>query len=1308
MNDPGRDKGSVILLAEWIALSAFLENRQTAADAEGEPSLAFVGRAITIALLVVNTLLVNQDEDVPCNMNESLPLQAEHIAVENFVVAIGLDSPMGMEELKKSPELLRVALENVTGVRLSESLQSKKYAIQDDTQTLHKLGLLLYQLFSGGKIVPSSLAGGNDTQPADESNIVDAKQARKREEGFDEGAEDEEKPGAQKGRQKRFIADACKISRKVHISNFEDALLERHVPASICTLLKDLIVLEEENDEAFQSLEEVSAELEQIHVFFSREDNAVQKGVLEFGGGTVGRREEMRCLLEAAAQIEVEVGNPSNPSTLVRIEGDPGIGKSYLVKSVIPTLTQSGWICLSCKFDRLMYDQLSTIASAFETFFRHLVTLTNEMLSNEEAEDVGAILSHVQENLSSSGIVVLSEFMPSLRTLYPAIFASLVDDDSFHSSEEDRDATEDKNIEDSTMDEEIMASAFSRKNRLHYLFKMLVHAISRPNHPLFLWIDDLQWANERSIELLSSLLTDSGHLNNNNVHSFLAVTSYRSNEITPILSRYFEKIDSSALVVVRNILLDAISKSDMNVVVSDALRLPLRQTRALADVLYAKTIGNPLYLQVFMKSMTDEKMLSWSLVQKRWIWSIEAIKATPIDDNVAELLTRKLMRLPKDSQKALKAASCFGVHVEESSLRVLLASDVSQSILPCLERAQEEGILEIEDGLRFTHDMIQEAAYDLMSPEERVGYHYTFGVQLAAQIPLSEEANYFAATDHINRAKALAAIEGLSLDQSMNIEFATLNLTAGNRSMEISDFPSALKYLQYGISFLPETKWDTNYELSLRVYEDACLACYINARPDKMIEFLQEILQNARSFDDKLKGLFVLVQKLTSLGKLKESMNKVFFILDELGESFPESEVTEAVIHDTMMLTKSSLDGVSKEDLIAAPRLNNKRMHWAVKLMAYIVPYVFMLKSSYLSLLACRIVNISTKYGMVSESAFGYLVYGYCHITILHDIEEGYRWGKNALLLLESFDARNLLPKFKVLCYHLNFLWVEPLQAILVALRQCHHEALKVGDNEYASFGAHFYCAQNILCGSFLPTVEAECTALALKMLQLNQLPSCFTHVSNHLSVLMLIGSKKNPFQVFNGHMNSEDELLQHALSIGRFSLAQTIYFNRLFVAFFFKRYEEAQKYAGKYLNQYAKLNIANHIFYTGLTEFYFARHSSNSKHLEIGHESLSSFKTWATHSTWNWENKLLLLEAELYFSKGEMEKAEEKYELAILSARRHRFVHEEGLANELSSAFHTANSNIDKAKSCISEARTCYEKWGAAALVELIDSHGN
>jgi len=190
--------------------------------------------------------------------------------------------------------------------------------------------------------------------------------------------------------------------------------------------------------------------------------------------------------------------------------------------------------------------------------------------------------------------------------------------------------------------------------------------------------------------------------------------------------------------------------------------------------------------------------------------------------------------------------------------------------------------------------------------------------------------------------------------------------------------------------------------------------------------------------------------------------------------------------------------------------------------------------------------------------------------------------------------------------------------------------------------------------------------------------------------------------------MNSEDELLQHALSIGRFSLAQTIYFNRLFVAFFFKRYEEAQKYAGKYLNQYAKLNIANHIFYTGLTEFYFARHSSNSKHLEIGHESLSSFKTWATHSTWNWENKLLLLEAELYFSKGEMEKAEEKYELAILSARRHRFVHEEGLANELSSAFHTANSNIDKAKSCISEARTCYEKWGAAALVELIDSHGN
>ena len=168
---------------------------------------------------------------------------------------------------------------------------------------------------------------------------------------------------------------------------------------------------------------------------------------------------------------------------------------------------------------------------------------------------------------------------------------------------------------------------------------------------------------------------------------------------------------------------------------------------------------------------------------------------------------------------------------------------------------------------------------------------------------------------------------------------------------------------------------------------------------------------------------------------------------------------------------------------------------------------------------------------------------------------------------------------------------------------------------------------------------------------QLNQIPNCLTHLTNHQSVLRLIGSKKNPFDVLEGFIDNEDELLHHSLSTGRLPLAKTIYFNRFFVAFFFKRYEEAAKYAGKHESRQASLQHIYHTFYEGLTAFHFARQSADdepNKWFQIGEKVLSSFKTWATHSTWNWENKLLLLEAERHFFKGEMEKAEEKYNFAI------------------------------------------------------------
>ena len=215
----------------------------------------------------------------------------------------------------------------------------------------------------------------------------------------------------------------------------------------------------------------------------------------------------------------------------------------------------------------------------------------------------------------------------------------------------------------------------------------------------------------------------------------------------------------------------------------------------------------------------------------------------------------------------------------------------------------------------------------------------------------------------------------------------------------------------------------------MSLYESSCLACHINSVPMKMTMYLEEILENAICYDDKLKGLFVLVQSLTASGYIKEAIDKIQIILEELGEPCLGFEVSPTTVGDTLMATKKSLACRSCEELISTTRLSDKRLHWAVKLMAFAMPYLFMLKPNHLPIIACRIINILTEHGVCNESVFGLSSYSYCQISFLGDVNEGYRQGKFALSLLESLGSRIdgqkslFVPKLKILLYHSELLW---------------------------------------------------------------------------------------------------------------------------------------------------------------------------------------------------------------------------------------------------------------------------------------------
>ena len=355
-----------------------------------------------------------------------------------------------------------------------------------------------------------------------------------------------------------------------------------------------------------------------------------------------------------------------------------------------------------------------------------------------------------------------------------------------------------------------------------------------------------------AVDLISSLLLDFDHLdrfgNEDVSQSFLAIGTYRDDEVNEshILTPCLESFDESNSVQVNKIHLSGISTESTNFMMSVALRLPLRVTRSLTDVIMAKTLGNPFHVKAFAESLVEEKLLYYSLADKRWVWDIEAVRAVSIDETVAELLARKLLQLPLNVQESLKVISCLGTQIDHNTLQLLSQAEVWRDLDVGLEAAVRENILESQGNVyRFAHDLPQQASYELMDEEERCKTHFDIGMHLISTLSLSKDSDMspvaFVAISQINRAHSFEATE------QFREQFAELNLEAGRKSIVYSDFAAALSFLEYGIGHLRETGWESAYNLNLALHEDAALSCSVLTHMNKMKAYLMEIFEHALS-----------------------------------------------------------------------------------------------------------------------------------------------------------------------------------------------------------------------------------------------------------------------------------------------------------------------------------------------------------------------------------------------------------------------------------------------------------------------------
>src|SRR6202011_3271346 len=475
-----------------------------------------------------------------------------------------------------------------------------------------------------------------------------------------------------------------------------------------------------------------------------------------------GREREIDALI---ASFDRVVANGTLEFVLV--SGYSGIGKSSVVNELHKVLVPPRGLFASGKFDQYKRDiPYTTLGQAFQSLVRSL-------LSKSEAE-LGRWRDSLREALGPNGQLMVN-LVPELELVIgkqPPV-ADLPPQDA--------------------------------QNRFQMVFRCFLGVFARKEHPLALFLDDLQWLDAATLDLLEHLVTHP------EVRHLLLVGAYRNNEISPShpLLRTLDAIRKAGAFV-QEISLVPLAREDLGRLIADTLSCTPGRADPLARLVHEKTGGNPFFAIQFISALAEEGLLRFDHDAARWRWELDRVHAKAYTDNVVDLMVGKLTRLPVETQAALRQLACLGNVAEITILSIVLGKSNEDVHSDLWDAVRLELVEHLEGWYKFIHDRVQEAAYSLIPERLRAEAHLRIGRLLAAHTPAERrEEAIFEIVNQLNRGAALIT----SPDERERL--AELNLIAGRRAKATTAYASALTYITAGAALLREDSWERRHELTL-------------------------------------------------------------------------------------------------------------------------------------------------------------------------------------------------------------------------------------------------------------------------------------------------------------------------------------------------------------------------------------------------------------------------------------------------------------------------------------------------------------
>ncbi|KAL7537767.1 hypothetical protein ACHAXR_008044 [Thalassiosira sp. AJA248-18] len=987
------------------------------------------------------------------------------------------------------------------------------------------------------------------------------------------------------------------------------------------------------------------------------------------------------------------VMTPGNQqSMMVAVTGAGGMGKTTLVNQLLKPLKEKHGYLISGKFD-LVAGRDSIIFSAFDSFF--------ETLLEEGGNDTKLmrLRKRINEVVGGFGVNVLAKSIPSLDKLVGDTFTKVQYNDH---------------------------QGTVLQTRWQVLLCKLISAIADETNPIVLVLDDLQWADETSLELLEIIATDP------DIKYCLCIGCYRDDDLclTKDVANMFNGIKNHTSVMEIN--LGPLEKESVNNIISETFCFPPSLAEQLALVVFNKTAGAPMYVVNFLQSLCEEGLIRFNLTDRRWEYQIKGILLKELPEGVVQYLTSQMEKLPQSYRLVLKVAACLG-HSFDYAIFQKAKVTTMINLEDLLPRVTSLGYIQESGTNHYTwvHDQIHQAALGLIPLESREAFHLLIGTKLLMNSPVAElEKSIFDIVALFSFGKRL-----LESDEQI-YEVVDLILLAGETALSTSSFSSAAAYFLSGIDLLRDDCWDTRYNLSLKLHNAALEVLYAIGDFTTLRLLASEVLSFARNFDDKLTCYHHLVRCLVSARQSEEGLKTCILVLGELGEtegiavglgftmnlsmynilsgSLP-TQLMDVIAWGHYKSTKMLLSKYSEEDILCLPRMVHERKLMAMEFLSLMVSSTNSGRPHLLAVVVCRMVKLTLEYGLCDSSACAFSAFGNMNVLIDQDFDKGHRYGQFACALLKRQNERNIyLARVFTHVYGFINVWKNPFQASLPKLLEGYDAGCIDGDMEYSYWQIQIYCALSLNSGEDLVKLQETAMKHAQRAMQHKQLTVANGIVTMLSAICELTCDASTRDVAYQAVLNCTEDTLYQQLTLSNEHRACVLICNKgKLVSILKGDIESAVKYYQASLNHpcgvTTSINLIMATFTDGLLAFICAqRHRRNEQDPlpseSVGLKAIKTMKHWVISSQWNFESKLFLLEAEAMILKGDHESSKEKYEASIKAARRSRFVHEEGFAFDRFGHFYLGRGREADAILQFNGAKKCYEKWGAVALVRHIE----